>query len=757
MLNPYLAGSEWASFYYSIDYLNAYENEKNGLDRSRNGQEWAERVGEGATGQEAKQVLYFSSLDEVLNAISEGEKTEALKGNRFFKNLLKPANKPLLDYLVFSKKYEYYSNLNKINPWGNEWDEDEDGASQRVALKKEAAKQFAAQKDPWLKRRYGYQLMLMHRYDGEKKVFNKIYDQYFKDDRTSVLSDWALHHRAAMTADAGQQAYFYAMSFDRCPEKNLASYQQFDTKQLEKALNFAQTDKERAAVLAIFEVKNPGRSLANLQKVYALDPANRELPLLLVREIAKLEDWLFTDELTGMGAGKHPAIADFGEARWTWTEAQWANFRQLNRGKDMAYLAEVRALVAAMQPAKGGYLSADLLHLFTGHLFLLEKNGAEAKRHLEAISKKPDPVIADQQATEQVLLLLNSADLNQKSVQDELAKNLSTVESHQDLFPKGRRDFQALNLLVSDAFLKKGKLAAAFFIHNHALDVPLAGNFDYGTSYYDLIQFLDWRATEKDVDEVLALMEKKGKSPFEKYLTNTTLPSRNALLDLRGTISFRKNDLKEAIKGFSNVPKDFWQTKHEFSTHLVSDPFSMWSDSLHRGDFPATKTAFVQRMLDLENEAKANPAKAAEANLLLGIAWLNCTYGGKSWMMFSYGNSIGEEDYPYSYCPPAGEMADVYYHSKRAKTYLDKAKAATKDPEILCKVAFLTGRMGWFDYDPAKQDSTEWNALDWDNQDDYLYKKEMAFYQPWASQYKGTKSWEEMTSICPVLLTYFGK
>ena len=202
---------------------------------------------------------------------------------------------------------------------------------------------------------------------------------------------------------------------------------------------------------------------------------------------------------------------------------------------------------------------------------------------------------------------------------------------------------------------------------------------------------------------------------------------------------------------------DFWLTRHEFNMHLVSDPFVIWTDSLHRGRFPASKTDLVQQMIDLENEARTNPGKAVENYLRLSTAWLNCTYGGKSWMMFSYGNSVSERDNPSFYCPPSGEMADIYYGSARATEYLKKVEMATKDREILSKVAFLKSRIAWNNYDPAKDDASAWNALEWDEQDKFLFKKEMSFYKNWAVQYKDTKSWSEMTGICPVLRTYFGK
>lgn len=759
LLNPYVIGGEHASFFYSADYLNGYKNNRNGSDRDRNCKEWAAYLGNGMTATDVKAFLYPTSLDDVLNAIAEATENQRFGENLFLKTVLKPEKKAVLDYLVFAKKYEYFSSQPSLDPWANSWEISHDGGvSEKQKLKQAALDLLPTLKDPWLRRRYAYQLMLMHRYDGERAAFDKIYSEYFENDRSTVLSDWALHHKAAMVDDPALSSYLYAMSFDRCPEKDIASYQNFDKKLLNRALVFSKNDHERAAVLALFEIKNPGRSLANLQKIYSFDPANRFIPLLLVREVNKLEDWLLTDEITGMGTAKYPGDND--ESRWEWSEEQWEQYRQLNKQKDQAYLAELRNFTQKMLAGKAGSASPDLLNLLAGHLFLIEKNGGEAAKLLAAIRKDCDPKIREQQAAEELLLLLNRDDINRPETQQKMAGLLRTLEKHQETYPNGQRDFQAMNRLVSDDFLKKSNLTAAYFMSLHALDLPDYENWDYGTTYYRLIQFLDWRANEQDIDAVLALLDKTGKTDFEKYLTGGYVPSRNALLDLRGTVSFRKNDLPEAVTAFSKVEPDFWKTKYEFRNCLVSDPFVIWQDSLRRGEFPATKTAFVQRLIDLEAEAKSNPAKAAENYLLLGTAWLNCTYHGKSWMMFSYGKSINENPEQwgyYSYRPRTPEMTEIYYGGARAAGYLERAAAAAKgNKEMLAQIGFLKARINWSRFNPETDDAARWENLQWDEQGRYLREMEMSFYKNWMVDFKGTATWQEVTGICPELKTYFG-
>lgn len=755
-LNPYLAGDGYSAFFYSSEYLNHYGNDTNGSDRRRNCEEWAARVGNGTTHTDVAEFLYGTSLDNVLNAIAEGTESKRFGGNLFLQTLLKTENKAVLDYLVFAKKYEHLSSEELADPWRNSWDQPEqDVEIEKQQLKTEGESAMNNTNDPWLQRRYAYQLMLMNRYANDRAGFDALYDTYFKNDRSTVLSDWALHHKAAMVSDPAYSAYLYGMSFDRCPEKNVSAYQNFAKKHFDTAFAFAQNDHERAALLALLEIKNPGHSLDNIQKITELDPANRFLPLLFVREVNKLEDWLLTNELTNGGPAVYPGVSE--EMYWEWESGQWDDFRRINRQKDLLYLSEVRGYFQQTIGKKG--LDADLLNLLTAHLLSMEHDPSAAN-HLNAISENCRQSIKEQRATEELLLLLNQADISKPDVQAKMADLLVSLQAIYKNQPKGGRDFEALNLLLKEAFMKKGNLLYAYCFNNHALHMPSKDN-SLSSEYYALLNFLDWKATEKDIDDVIALLDKPDKTAFEEYLTSAYFPSRNALLDLRGTISFRKNDLPEALSAFSKVEKDFWKTKYEFANCLVSDPFVVWQDSTHRGHFPDTKTAFVQRLLNLETEAKSNPDKAAENYLQIGTAWLNCMQQGKSWMMFCYGWSIGDGpdmvDYN-TYLPHSTVMNEVYFEGKRALEYLTKAKAAAPDNgELAARADFLIARLHSQHYDLTPAEQAEIDSLSWPDRPKFYQRKELSYFEDWAAQYKQTETWDEITGMCPVIKDYFGK
>ncbi len=765
LLNPAIVGEEWSPFYYSANWLNSYQNDQAGNDRKRNCADWAAYIGNGVSVSDVNAVVYGVNYDELLNAIAEGADNQPFAGNFFFQSLLKKDKKPVLDYLLLAKEYEHFSAIETTDPWTENWGGTTENAmttgekgKQDVQVK--ILKKYKEEKNPFLRRRYAYQLLVMSRYDADEARFEQLYAEHFRDDHSDALSNWATFHRAGIVGNPAEANYLLAQSFLSCPEKRIYCYQHFDKKLMAKTLALCKDNSERSLVLGLAVLRNPGKALPQIKEMQTLDVKCPLLPLLLVREISKLEDWLLTDELTGMGAASYPN--DDSQEKWEWDNQQWEAYRNANKLKDKAYLAQVRDFAVVLASQKGGALPTDLANLLAGHLYLIDKQAVAAEKHFTAISQKAGPHIAEQQTTEQILLLLNRDNIADGEVKDRLVKLMNQLKAAVNNRENGKRDFAALNLLASEEFLKKGDLVAAYFFNNHALELPTAQRYDFGTAYYELIRYLDWRATEKDIDQVLAVMQKKNKTEFEKYLTSGFLPSRNALLDLRGTISFRKNDLNEAAAAFEKVDQDFWETKYEFSKNLISNPFVMAKDSVNRGEFPATKTEFVKRLMELETSAKSNPTNAADAYLSLGTAWLNCTYHGKSWMMYCYGKSTSDWPIPLqygprSYSPTSKEAIGVYFQGERAMSYLRQAKAATNDREILAKADYLMAKLQSWSYvlTPAEQEI--YDALDWTKYDKFNTDKEMTYFKDWANAYKSTSYYDEMAATCPVLVTYFGK
>ena len=70
-------------------------------------------------------------------------------------------------------------------------------------------------------------------------------------------------------------------------------------------------------------------------------------------------------------------------------------------------------------------------------------------------------------------------------------------------------------------------------------------NYDYYNQYYYYyIGYFERFAKEKDIDNLIALIQKEDKTPFEKYIcSGTTFQDINAYKDVKGTLAFRNNNL----------------------------------------------------------------------------------------------------------------------------------------------------------------------------------------------------------------------
>ncbi|MEZ4985078.1 MAG: hypothetical protein R2795_08605 [Saprospiraceae bacterium] len=763
-LNPYVATPDYAIFYYNTRFLNTeyphLEGEQRiSADQRKNCEEWAQQLGNKVTFTDVAQMLYYTTLDDVYNAL---EAPNSQLENAFLAALLRKENKAVLDYFVFAKKLEATSQQQNADPWEtySYWynGRNESKENPYEALLSEARKGVDKSNTPWLRLRYAYQLLLLYRYTNQKAAFHALFDQHFLDPQQSSLYSWALHHKAAMVDDPAYAMYLYAMSLDRCPEKLEYTYLQFNEELLPAALNFAQNDYERACLYIFQAIHNPGRALPTLKTVSSLAPSHHLLPLLLVREVNKLDNWLYTEHVFGVSPLAYPENSD--TPSWEASTSSWDAYYLLNRKSDEAYLEQVKKHYQSLLSKDAA--PHNLINLLLAHLLNTQKMPG-AMTYLKAV-KPATPIMALQLHTEELLYLARQTRLDNSATRERVADLLGLLQDAFRHIPQGERDFQALNFVLRNACEEQGDVFHAYLFHNIG-SFPIYRNASLNYSdYYKLFQFLDWRANEALIDRVLDFKRKTHKTRFEQYLSQANLPSDNALLDLRGTISFRKNNLAEAYKAFAAVDTTFWQTRYAFNQFLVSSPFELWQGTKEGGFFPsASKAVFVKQLMDLETQAVQNPAKAAENYLRLGIAWFNCTYSQKSWMMFCYGKSINDtpgETGALGHLPNTPELQAVYFEGSRAKAYFDKALAADKNNhEIHTVIDYL------FSCEREEKNAANWDYWsgtacrmdDAKEREQCILQTRMSYYQQWKDRYQHTQAYRTILAGCPDMAAYFGE
>jgi len=752
LLSPALAGNANEPFAYTASGRLAGEEISDGEDRLRNCAEWASYMGPTIHASQVYAVLYGLDLAGLEHAL-DGAVDAALANNAFWKALQQPARAPALSYLLLAKRYEHFSHKRQQrDPWSGSAGDTTRLAENLQLLREQAYSKLQSTDDRFLALRYAYQCLVMARHREDREQFDQLWKAYFsnaRQDASSVIFGWALHHKAAMTPQAAERSLLAAISFVRSPEKRIHAYQLFDVAQTEAALAMADTPFEQASVKSLAALKEPGRALMAIESVYQLVPDFPALKLLFVREINKVEDWLFSEELVG-GTRQQPATGlPVGIA---------ADLRQQQLQADQAY---VDALYTSLQQMSPEAFGGDLQALLLGHLALLKKDIAAARRHWAGIDARPAAAIRSQLAKELLLAAVFEKNFTLPKAREELWSLLQSWQSQQAASADGYRyrDQLIVYRLISQAFLQQKQLLEAYCFHNYSLDLPQADRFRY-SAYYRLFQFLDWQPNaEKAIDQLLVLLGKPDKSAWEHFLTSAPLPSRNALLDLKGTLALRRADYVQARQAFVQVSAAFWQDSYEYARYLKKNPFRLSAlAGLQREigqGFPG-KLAVVEELIRLEEQSRRvkNPAQAAAALLELGVAWFNFSYYGNSWMMYAYGKREADTGPAMraAYLPHLATQRDDYLGMDRAKGYWNRLLALEADKELRAQAAYLLGYVGELSLLTKSRQEEKANPAVWEQ----FNSRVLAYYLPFSKDYNSSAAYQSITSACPVLHYYFG-
>lgn len=759
LLDPYLAGEEYSAFFYSSEALNHGQNAQAGRDRLRNAQAWATELGAGVSPQNVMDILYGTTLANWLSAKGGAAKQNGWANNPAWQAISKRPD--LLEYALWAKGYE--QPYKQITYW--EWEEMEeepvaDPATEAYTtnFKSRAEAGYAkAPKNSFLADRYAYQLLLMAYYDGDEEAMATYFNRHFKG-KQGPLADWARFHFAGQWNEEGRYLVEMANAFRAVPEKALAVYRRTEQKiDLTLALSIAKTGEERSNLYALAALKRKGRALELLREAYRLDPTNPVLDLLVVREFNKLEDWLMSYQLTANG----PALPSTDWPEWDENyETKKEALRKDNYVRDRAYLKNLRTFINEYKSVNG---PANFTEVLRAQAALLDEDYAAALQLTEPLTGLTDSPIATQVKVIRFLALLQSGDLGQTGVKNQLAGYLNDLE--QELGPISDEEEwtqegnlrEGLNRAAAQAFAAAQDTVSAYFLHNRSLGLPLGDN--WASEYYQQIRFLDRNISPGVMEAIIGIVDKGDTStPWAALLQAGRLPEVNALHDLAGTLALRRNDLALALKHFSVVPDSWYAENYEFMSYLTESPLNdMWSNSPRRIAF-TSKADVVRQLQQLEKVRQTGGEAGAAACLQLAHAWYNMSHLGRSWMMLKYGKYAYE---PTSAVPwPLGGSHPAVPHSAadyavimraaRAEEYLECAASASTDPEMAAATDLGQRAIEWRIRQVTAEQDRDWN-MSWE---EHVAKTNVGYTKlmtPFVKKYGNTSVYREAIVQCSAL------
>lgn len=598
-----------------------------------------------------KEMKASSSESDVRDYLFGGLPDSLLRINPFYKEI--QGREAFKKYFTLAKRCEQFSSAR--SPWedgkGSDANKDDD------FLIADLQNALGSETNPFLKKKYAFQVLRASFYASFGNVFNETYNAYFRDVKEkSVLDWWALHYKSVLTKEPDSANYYHALVFNHASAKRYISRLHFSRENLDATLALAQNDEERADIYVLASAINPGRGLEYLKKVYELAPDHRQLPLLVGREVNKLEDWLGTTKF---------ANASIATDQWG------QNPIMENWQSDFEYLSEV--IAALQQMPAFAEKNPEFFNLSLANLNLMANNPSEASQYLDKV-RSAQPDIVYQQQVLKIVLLTQQKDVHEASVQEEIGQLLASLIDNRAMKFESQKTLYSLSSYLRYVFANKGMVHFAGLFDNLA-----ANKFCYSCRFetfeYSMISYFDRYGSVNDVAKVIDLFDRSSKNKLEEILV---LPysNKNYFYDLLAVKYLRQGDVRSSFSVLNKVPDTFWFSFSNASANLQNDPF-LNNEELFGVQTMVTynKREILEKMLQLEEQATNDRANRSTYYMQLGNAWFNFTQ--HSWFMISYGLGYGTDENVFNIA------------RSKAMEYYRKALAGEMDKETRAKTVYM--------------------------------------------------------------------
>ncbi|MBX3257268.1 MAG: hypothetical protein KF862_24290 [Chitinophagaceae bacterium] len=681
---------------------------------------------------EIEEAVYRSDTQSVQSASTQ---------NGMIQYLQKTNNKQAIDYILFAKECEPFNRL-----FFNPWERDNNGADEQVVPKRnkliEIALKKATQSLNDIQLRYAFLAIRLAYYNNDPALIKEIYQQYFsKRAQKSIIDYWALYFHTIIQPESVSKNLDIARVYANAPDKRMAVIYEYKKNiAISSTLSLAKNNNDRAAVYLIDGVRNPGRALLNLKNLYLLNAKPEYLDFLLMREINKLEDWLYTPEyyLFPPSISFEPYYEEISYSKI------WKNMEQ-----DRVYARQVLQFIDSANAAgtKNKVLWGTAKAYV--HLMLKEHNQAlTATTALQKVINKEDAAFYQLQMIE--ALALTARQEKGKAIIPEKIKPLLLTSFQKKNYPfifaiakeleyKGNTSDAAL--LMTKVNQKNEWLPENVYWKN-----AKGINNKYVDFYWEYFGYLDAQYSAAQLNVLIKNINagKLNKDRFSEWKYENIQKDMSRLYDLLGTKYIRENNLEAALKAFKNVNDTLWTSaRYSYEFYLAANPFytNMYNEHTptHADTIRYTKTTITSTLIDYVK--KANDPLQADRDYYYFLAancYLNMTQYGNSWMMRRYYWTSSERT--------TGIVDDEeYFNCTLAKKYYLEAKKFTKSKKFAALCLRMAGRCEKHKLNHAYEYSF--------NRDEEKIFKQNGYYRALKTQYP--EYYDDLISNCESFENYF--
>lgn len=606
--------------------------------------------------------------------------------NKFIKYLYQNNKIAAINYLKTAKNCEWANDSDDV------WERNEIVNTKRgVELLNEISQIIDKEKDPYFKRKYAFLAIRLAYYSGEMDVLKTIFEANFNKNKKDYLYYWSLFFYTFTKSNPGYMVDV-ANLMANSPEKSYASYYYFhhDFK-IQEALKYAKNKEELANVYAYASVQKVDKNLDYLKEIYKNNPKSQILGFLLVREINKIEDWVYTPYYSN-----YNPTTDFANFWNDKTKVTTETLRNRSE-KDRLYAQEVLDFVNAIDISTTQ--NPTVWEASKINLQFITRNYNDCLKNISLFEKKHQSEKVTEEIQKIKALCITASQENGKAIIKPEVESviLKYKDDARFVFALGRElefrgntiDGLALLSLIEETTKRSYDFNDVEWRGNR---IRTSGNLQEFNRYFD---YLDFVYSAKDLQDIVNKVDKGLETAFQKVVYSKLLKDKDYLKDLLGTKYLRENQLMNALITFKSLDKKYWDDNYnawergEYGDDYVFDqnPFYDFKHTTsfieHTEKYMVTKLSVTEHLIKYTNLANNPKTKDRDYYFFL-IA--NCYYNmsdyGNSWMMRRYSTSssyYGQEYENESYIDEleyrnkAKAMANYELAYKNAKTAKFKA------------------------------------------------------------------------------------
>jgi hypothetical protein len=664
-------------FNYSATLLGYdYNEDYNKIYIDENINAWLFYTDNKISSQDIKAVLYDDD-ERVIDSSSN---------NAWVKYLYTTKQHHVIQYLKIAKQIEILNQSEDVDPWERNTDSFKLQRESKINLIDSLCK---SEKDVVIQRRYAFLQIRLAYYNGKYDIIERVFKQYFENGTKDFLYYWSLYFNAFTT---NKNEWMVADVLTNALDKSYAAYYYFHHKfKLNDGLKQVQSPRQKANLYAYASVQNIEDNLHNLKRIYTLQPSHPLLGFLILRELNKIEDWIYTPYYSNFLPSVH-------YNNWYWSKDDYETTHTLRKRseRDRVYAKNLLTFVNTIDLGK--VKEPLVIEAVKVQLLFMTRQYDSCIRASKHFKYKYKNEKVSQQIEMMLVLATIAKQENGKAVIPEHVQDLIIKHNNKKRFVFAlARELEYLGNLADAialmSYSNNNYYTSEYYYDRSGIYFDAHYNKYSGnlTTFYEYFDYLDYVYNTTALNEVIISVNMSNKNQFYTTIYQTLNADINYLKDLLGTKYIREDNLEAALAAFKSIGQQYWDHNYNaWERDKYDDGYYAFDANpffdikytpkfiTQLETFKVDKLTVTEHLIDYLKRAN-NPATSDRAYyyFIVATCYLNMSTHGNAWMMrrFSiYGY--------YDKGSPTYIDDDEYWNNNLAQHYYMKAYEVSAAPKF---------------------------------------------------------------------------